>query len=95
MKQDAGSNRTVKPYIIPRPGLSHTTTNDAFYICSLVKPRNTIVLNSPVPWVKPDNVSVIGGSVHGEVVPAKMLENGSLELTGWPWSGSGHVYVGI
>lgn len=39
------------------------------------------MLNSPIPWVKLDNVTVVGGGVHGEVVPARMLENGSLELT--------------
>jgi alpha-L-fucosidase len=69
-------------FVTPEEGnVRFTTTNDAFYICSFVKPGNTIVLNSPIPSVKTDNVTVVGGGVHGEVIPAKMLENGSLELT--------------
>jgi alpha-L-fucosidase len=57
-----------------------TQTREAFYIFSLVKPAGSLVLNSPVPWVAGDKVTVVGGSMHGAVVPSYKAANGSLVL---------------
>lgn len=57
-----------------------TQTMDSFYIISLVQPNGSIVLDSPVPWVEGDAVTVIGGNLSGVVVPSEMLGNGSLSL---------------
>jgi alpha-L-fucosidase len=39
------------------------------------------VLDSPVPYVAGDQVTVVGGNMSGSVVPSRLLSNGSLELT--------------
>ena len=53
---------------------------DAFYIISLAQPNGSILLDSPVPWVAGDSVTVVGGNSKGAVVPSEMLSNGSLML---------------
>ena len=53
---------------------------DAFYIISLVQPNGSIVLDSPVPWIAGDLVTVVGGNSSGAVVPSEMLGNESLML---------------
>lgn len=60
--------------------LRFTQTGDAFYICSLVKPGSELVIESPVPWVEGDNVTVVGGNASGTVVPSRKAGNGSLVL---------------
>ena len=57
-----------------------TQTMDAFYIISLMQPNGSIVLDSPVPWVQGDTVTVVGGNSSGAVVPSQLLSNGSLLL---------------
>lgn len=57
-----------------------TQTMDAFYILILTQPNSSIVLESPVPWVQGDSVTVVGGNMSGTVVPSRRLGNGSLEL---------------
>lgn len=58
-----------------------TQTLYAFYIMTLSQPNDTIVLNSPVPWVAGDQVTVLGGNASGTVVPSQMLSNGSVLLS--------------
>ncbi|KAF8865386.1 glycoside hydrolase [Acephala macrosclerotiorum] len=60
--------------------LRFTQTGNAFYICSSVKPGSDLVIESPVPWVEGDNVTVVGGNASGTVVPSRKVENGSLVL---------------
>ena len=57
-----------------------TQTMDAFYIISLSQPNGSIVLNSPVPWVEGDAVTVVGGNSSGTIIPSGLLGNGSLML---------------
>ncbi|KAF2466114.1 glycoside hydrolase [Lindgomyces ingoldianus] len=39
-------------------GIRFTTTKDAFYILSMEKPNGTLVLESPIPWVQGDEVTI-------------------------------------
>jgi alpha-L-fucosidase len=57
-----------------------TQTMDAFYIISLTQPNGSIVLDSPVPWVQGDAVTVVGGNSSGDIVPSQKLSSGSLML---------------
>lgn len=57
-----------------------TQTPDAFYISTLYAPNDTLVLNSPVPYVEGDEVTVVGGNKSGTVVPSE-LSDGRLTLT--------------
>lgn len=58
-----------------------TQTPDAFYISTLYAPNSTLTLQSPVPYVVGDKVTVVGGSKAGTVVPSKQFANGSLQLS--------------
>lgn len=68
--------------ITPEEGLAvrFTQTLDAFYISTLYAPNSTLVLNSPVPYLSGDQVTVVGGNLSGTVVPSELLTNGSLRL---------------
>ena len=57
-----------------------TQTLNAFYIISLVQPNGSIILDSPIPWVQGDAVTVLGGNASGVVVPSQRLSNGSILL---------------
>jgi alpha-L-fucosidase len=69
-------------FVTPQEGenIRFTTTLNAFYILSLVKPDTSIVLDNPVPWVEGDSVTVVGGEKDGTVIPSEQLSNGSLRL---------------
>lgn len=69
--------------ITPEEGLAvrFTQTLDAFYISTLYAPNSTLVLNSPVPYLSGDQVTVVGGNLSGTVVPSELLANGSLRLS--------------
>lgn len=60
--------------------MRYTQTPDAFYITTLYAPNSTLVLDSPVPYVSGDQVTVVGGNLSGVVVPSELLANGSLQL---------------
>lgn len=68
--------------ITPEEGdaVRFTQTPDAFYISTLYAPNDTLVLNSPVPYVEGDEVTVVGGNKSGTVVPSE-LSGGKLTLT--------------
>lgn len=68
--------------ITPEEGLAvrFTQTLDAFYISTLYAPNSTLVLNSPVPYLSGDQVTVVGGNLSGTVIPSELLANGSLRL---------------
>ncbi|KAI4720922.1 glycoside hydrolase [Aureobasidium sp. EXF-10727] len=70
-------------FVTPEEGdtVRFTQTPDAFYILTLYPPNATLVLDSPVPYVSGDQITVVGGNMSGSVVPSKLLSNGSLELT--------------
>ncbi|KAL2864289.1 glycoside hydrolase superfamily [Aspergillus lucknowensis] len=69
-------------FVTPEEGESirFTITGDAFYIHSLARPGERIWLNSPIPWVKGDAVTVVGGNQHGKIVPSSKASNGSIVL---------------
>ncbi|OCL03917.1 glycoside hydrolase family 29 protein [Glonium stellatum] len=69
-------------FVTPQEGnnIRFTVTADAFYILCMAKPNDTLVLDSPVPWVEGDDVKVVGGNLAGAVVPSGILSNGSLML---------------
>lgn len=70
-------------FITPEEGdaIRFTQNANAFYIFTLFAPNETLVLDSPVPYVDGDEVQVLGGNMSGSVVPARLLANGSLELS--------------
>ena len=57
-----------------------TQTTEEFYIITLATPNDTLVLHSPVPYVTDDKVTVVGGHMSGTTVPARLLDDGSLQL---------------
>lgn len=69
-------------FVAPQEGtnIRFTTTVDAFYILCMARPNGTLTLESKVPWVQGDDVTVVGGSKKGTVVSSKMNSNGSLTL---------------
>jgi len=70
-------------FVTPEEGqaVRFTQNANAFYITALYPPNATLVLDSPVPYVDGDTVTVVGGNASGAVVPSRLLANGSLELT--------------
>jgi alpha-L-fucosidase len=70
-------------YVTPQEGdvVRFTQTPDAFYIMTLAAPNDTLVLDSPVPYVPGlDQITVVGGNMSGSVVPSRLLANGSLQM---------------
>ncbi len=69
-------------FVTPEEGenIRFTISSDAFYIHALAKPNSTLTLSSPIPWVDGDSVTVVGGNMHGTVVPVRKLSNGSITL---------------
>ncbi|KAL9091437.1 MAG: hypothetical protein Q9165_004823 [Trypethelium subeluteriae] len=70
-------------FITPEEGdaVRFTQNSDAFYITTLYQPNATLTLNSPVPYMAGDQVTVVGGNMSGTVVPTRLLSNGNLQLT--------------
>lgn len=70
-------------FVTPGEGddVRFTISQDAFYIHTLARPNSTLVLSSPIPWVAGDKVSVVGGKMHGAIVPSRKSSNGSLILS--------------
>ncbi|KAK5114809.1 hypothetical protein LTR85_010122 [Meristemomyces frigidus] len=70
-------------FIRPEEGdtVRFTQNTHAFYIITLYPPNATLVLDSPVPYVSGDQVTVVRGSMSGTVIPSMLLSNGSLQLT--------------
>lgn len=65
-----------------RKELRFTQTLGAFYILSLVEPEvGSLSIDSPVPWVLGDQITVVGGNASGVVVPSSRAGNGSLILS--------------
>ncbi|KAA8651388.1 uncharacterized protein ATNIH1004_000270 [Aspergillus tanneri] len=60
--------------------LRFVVSEDAFYIHCLGRPSREIVLRYPVPWVEGDEVTVVGGAMHGGVVPSRRMDNGNVVL---------------
>lgn len=69
-------------FITPEEGdVRFTVSQDAFYIHTITKPNSTLTLSSPIPWVEGDQVTVVGGAMHGAVVPSHKSRNGSVVLS--------------
>ncbi|KAJ5676489.1 uncharacterized protein N7477_002122 [Penicillium maclennaniae] len=70
-------------FVTPEEGneVRFTTSQEAFYIHNLTKPNGTLTLSSPVPYVHGDQVTVVGGKMHGTVVPSRKDSNGSVTLS--------------
>jgi len=66
-------------FVTPEEGdeVRFTLSQDAFYIHTLARPNSTLALTSPVPWVEGDKVTVVGGKMHGAVVPSHKASSGS------------------
>lgn len=68
-------------YVASEQGeLRFTRTEDAFYVLALSKPNSTITIDSNVPWIDGDEVTVVGGSAAGTVVPSGKYDNGTVWL---------------
>src|SRR5277367_4166755 len=69
-------------FVTPEEGsqIRFTQTRDAFYILTLSQQNDTIVLDSPVPWVPGDQVTVVGRDASVTVAPSRLLSNGSVLL---------------
>ena len=70
-------------FITPEEGdaVRFTQNANAFYITTLYPPNSTLVLRSPVPYVEGDRVEVVGGDMAGTIVPSRLLDDSSLELS--------------
>ncbi|KAJ5205052.1 uncharacterized protein N7498_005931 [Penicillium cinerascens] len=70
-------------FVTPEEGdeVRFTTSQEAFYIHTLAKPNSTLTLSSPIPYVPGDQVTVVGGNMHGTVVPSAKSSNGSVTLS--------------
>jgi alpha-L-fucosidase len=70
-------------FIPPEEGdnIRFTIAQDAFYIHTLARPNATLALTSPIPWVEGDQVTIVGGKKHGDVVPSHKTANGSVILS--------------
>jgi alpha-L-fucosidase len=69
-------------FITPEEGQARFTQNqNSFYILALAQPNGSLLLDSPVPYVSGDNITVVGGNMSGTIVPSRLLDNGSLEIT--------------
>jgi alpha-L-fucosidase len=69
-------------FITPEEGdVRFTVSQDAFYIHTITKPNSTLIISSPIPWTEGDQITVVGGKLHGAVIPSQRLRNGSLVLS--------------
>ncbi|KAJ6121190.1 hypothetical protein N7523_005470 [Penicillium sp. IBT 18751x] len=70
-------------FVTPEEGneVRFTTSQEAFYIHTLTKPNGTLTLLSPVPYVHGDQITVVGGKMHGTVVPSRKDSDGSVTLS--------------
>ena len=57
-----------------------TTTMESFYIHVLGKPNATLDLESPIPWIPGDQVTVVGGKMAGAVVPSEAFGEKGVRL---------------
>jgi alpha-L-fucosidase len=60
-------------FVTPQEGkdVRFTTTTDAFYVFVMNQINNSLTLDSPIPWTEGDLVTVVGGSLHGNVIPSR------------------------
>lgn len=74
--------RTKSWFVSPQEGESirFAVSEDAFYIYLLKWPGERVVIESPVPWVEGDNITIVGGNLAGRVVPSRKDEAGRLVI---------------
>lgn len=73
-------NTKYWPYIQGQGDFRYVTNAQAFYIHCLSEPRLTIVLPNKVPYIPGDEITVLGGELHGTAVPSHVNEDGYLVL---------------
>ncbi|KAM3071361.1 hypothetical protein ACMFMF_007833 [Clarireedia jacksonii] len=61
--------------------IRYTQKANAFYIFSLYPPNGTLVLDTPIPYIQGDQITVLGGNMTGTVVASQKADNGSLVIT--------------
>ncbi|KAL3418009.1 glycoside hydrolase family 29 protein [Phlyctema vagabunda] len=67
-------------FVTPESGdVRFTQTQDAFYILSLVKPNGTLVVDSPVPILEGDTISMIGAG-NGTLLDWSANEAGGISI---------------
>jgi alpha-L-fucosidase len=79
----AESIYSTKPWFVaPQEGehIRFVTSEDAFYISFLERPEGIISIESPVPWVVGDNVTVVGGKLAGTMVKSWKDSAGRLTM---------------
>lgn len=62
-------------FVAPQEGddVRFTTTPDAFYVLVMNQLNASLTLASPIPWTEGDQVTVVGGDLHGQVVPSEAV----------------------
>lgn len=86
-------------FVVPQEGESvrFTKTEEAFYISVMEMPQNAgwLELESPIPWMDGDEVTVVGGKMNGTVVPSEAFgELGMrLNVTEDVWDADQTVWV--
>ena len=73
-------NTKYWPYSQGQGDFRYVTNARAFYIHSLSEPPLTMVLPTKVPYITGDEVTVVGGGLHGTVVPSHLDQDGFLVL---------------
>jgi alpha-L-fucosidase len=68
---------TTSWFVTPQEGedVRFTTTIDAFYVLVMNQVNSSLRLASPIPWTEGDQVTVVGGSLSGSVVPSRAAES--------------------
>lgn len=59
-----------------------TTTPGAFYIHLLAAPSSSVSIGFPLPFLKGDKVTIVGGSMHGHAVTLTKNGDGTFTLAG-------------
>lgn len=83
-------------FVTPQEGDSvrFTKTDEAFYISLLGKVEGAIEIESPVPWIEGDQVTIVGGNMSGEVVPSEAFSKGvRLNVSDDIWDADQYAWV--
>jgi alpha-L-fucosidase len=69
-------------FVTPQEGenIRFAVSENAFYISFLDRPKGVVLIQSPVPWIEGDKVTVIGGKLAGGVVKSWKDSTGKLAL---------------
>ncbi|KAI0127263.1 alpha-l-fucosidase [Xylariales sp. AK1849] len=64
---------TTNWFVTPHEGedVRFTTTVHAFYVMVMNQLNSSLTLTSPIPWIEDDQVTVVGGTLQGSVIPSR------------------------